>query len=270
MSLLLCRQEKVTKPFFVEEMGIRLYSSQELCYVIYNHPLLVLDGFVDERLIEFLRDELNLGFLALKLERWKKSGENPDEMLMIILAECDYYNSAEITRFRQLVGSLRKRHPAEYLRLKGDELFVLRQYSRAAVFYQQALEVPEDKFVDGAFQGKVWNNLAAAYARMFQLDKAFDAYQKAYEKGANPQILERLYDLSAMDDRLFLDASLREKITDEMRENWDEHLARAREKALQSPLVGQLEALFERDPVKRQAGASQLLAQWKKEYRNMA
>lgn len=41
--------------------GIHLYSSQELSYVIYHYPLLVLDGFVGENLFTFLREELNHG-----------------------------------------------------------------------------------------------------------------------------------------------------------------------------------------------------------------
>ena len=39
MSLILCRQEPVTVPLYIEDLGIHLYSSQELCYVIYNNPL---------------------------------------------------------------------------------------------------------------------------------------------------------------------------------------------------------------------------------------
>ena len=34
MSLILCRQEPVTVPLYIEDLGIHLYSSQELCYVI--------------------------------------------------------------------------------------------------------------------------------------------------------------------------------------------------------------------------------------------
>ena len=136
MSLLLCRQEHVKRPYFMESMGIHLYSSQELSYVIFNHPMLVLDGFVDERLLAFLREELNQGFLALKLERWLKSGENPDEALMIILQECDYYSMAEVGRFRQMAATLRKKHPAEFMCMKADELFSLRQYGRAVKIYQ--------------------------------------------------------------------------------------------------------------------------------------
>ena len=55
MSLILCRQEPVTVPLYIEDLGIHLYSSQELCYVIYNNPLLVLEGFIDKRLTEYLR-----------------------------------------------------------------------------------------------------------------------------------------------------------------------------------------------------------------------
>ena len=64
MSLLLCRQEPVETPYYVEALGIHLYSSQELCYVIYHNPLLVLETFVDDHLIEFIRGELEMGFMA--------------------------------------------------------------------------------------------------------------------------------------------------------------------------------------------------------------
>lgn len=270
MSLLLCRQEKVGQPFFVEEMGIHLYSSQELCYVIFNHPLLVMDGFVNDRLLAFLRDELNLGFLALKLERWKKSGENPDEMLMTILTECDYYNSSEITRYRQLVGSLRKRHPAEFLRLKAGELFGLRQYGRAVPLYKEALAAPRDNVVDEVFLGKLWSSLGACYARMFLLEQAFDAYQRSYELDPRTRTLESLYHLTCLDSRLSLSAGQEEKITGDMRTLWDSDLAAAREHALRAPAAEQLEELFRRDPIKRRAGAAAMLYDWKKKYRNMA
>ena len=55
MSLILCRQEPVRHPFYIERLGVHIASSQELCYVIYQNPLLVLDGFVDDRLIESVR-----------------------------------------------------------------------------------------------------------------------------------------------------------------------------------------------------------------------
>ena len=57
MSLRLCRSEKVKNPYYVSFLGVNLYSSQELAYVIYHYPLLVMDCLVDERLLDFLRED---------------------------------------------------------------------------------------------------------------------------------------------------------------------------------------------------------------------
>lgn len=269
MSLLLCRQENVRHPYYAENLGIHLYSSQELSYVIYHYPLLVLDGFVGESLIHFLRDELNHGFLALKLERWLKSGEDPDETLVILLQECDYYNPAEISRYRQKLTAIRKKHPAEYRKLKADELFSIRQYGRAVKLYQELLEYPQDACVDAAFQGAVWNNLGACYARMFRFERAFDAYEKAYARDGRPQILRQIYCLVKMDGRLKLGDRYQALMTEELRQAWDQEMEDAKEKAGQADSLRQLDELFRRDPIKRQAGQAQLVRKLKQEYRSM-
>ena len=62
MSLLLCRRERVKHPFYIEVLGIHIYSSQELCYVIYHHPLLVMNDFADASLFSFIKNELDLVF----------------------------------------------------------------------------------------------------------------------------------------------------------------------------------------------------------------
>ena len=56
MSLILCRNEPVKQPLYIEKLGVHIYSSQELCYVIYQYPLLALNGFVDENLVEFINE----------------------------------------------------------------------------------------------------------------------------------------------------------------------------------------------------------------------
>lgn len=270
MSLLLCRQEKAKHPFYVDFIGIYVHTLEELCYVMYQYPMLVLDGFVDDGLLAFLRDELGLGFLAMKLERWKKSGENPDEQLLMILQECDYYYGAEINRYRQQLAAIRKKHPAEYKKLKADELFLLRQYGKAVELYRELLEYPADSYVDDLFYGRIWNNTGSCYARMFQLEKAFGAYEKAYNKTQDRQVLERLYLLSRLDEKLVLGDRCRSLITSEMAGEWDEKIKTARETATQSPQLKELEALFQKDSLRRLAGAEQLITQWKQEYRTMA
>lgn len=269
MSLLLCRQENVRHPFYVEAMGIHLYSSQELSYVIYNYPLLVLDGFVGEPLFDFLRDEVNQGFLALKLERWLKSRENPDEALVMILQECGYYSSAEISRFRQQIALIRKKHPADYKKSKADVLFSMGQYGRASGMYRELLDYPADAVVNDGFIGRVWNNLAVCHVRMMQFDQAMEAYERAYLRTGQKQILESMYQLTLMDESLELGDRQKALVTDEMKQECENRMKEAREKAAQSPQVRQVEEIFSRDSLKRQTAVSRMLYQWKQSYRGM-
>ena len=55
MSVILCRRERVSHPFFIESLGIRVGSSQELCYAFYHHPLLLIDDLMGQDLMDFIR-----------------------------------------------------------------------------------------------------------------------------------------------------------------------------------------------------------------------
>lgn len=268
MSLWICRPEQVKHPYYMELLGIHLYSSQELSYVIYNNPLLVLEGFIDDNLLMFLRDELNHGFLALKIERWLKSNENPDDALILLLQEFDYYTTAEISGYRHQLQVLRKLPADEFKKKKADSLFGIRQYGKALAQYQELLKA-SGAGASGEMTGKLMFNIGSCYARMFYTEKAFEAYRKAYQITKDAGVLERLYHLTLLDPSLSLDEKDLAKITPEQMVTWDEHLAKAKEVALQSDQVQQLNELFTKDSLRRQAGMAMLVAKWKREYRSM-
>ena len=270
MSLLLCRMEPVQHPFEVPELGVRLYSSPELCYVIYENPLLVIDDFVDDRLIQFVRSELNMKFLAGKLDNWKKSNENPDNLLLLILTECQYYTSSEVSHYRQLLIQLRKKHPAQLAKDRADFFFGKRQYGRAISLYEKLLDSQRDNVVDEEFLSRLWCCLGACYARMFQSEKAYHAYDRAFfYNSRNPEILERIYSLKAMFPELNLDERYQSAIQARDTKAWDERIAAARKNSRESQAVKDLDQLFMKDPDYRMEGAAKLVQQWKQEYRSM-
>lgn len=270
MSVIFCRKERAAHPYFIEYLGVYVYTSQELCYAIYNHPLLAMDGFISRNLIDFIRDELDMGFAALKMERWMKSGENPDELIFIFLQEAEYYSGTEINRLRQKVSALRKLPPLEYAKKKADSLMEFKQYGKAIAGYEKILESPLSERADSSFVGKVWNNLGACHARIFQFGKALDAYDKAYLLLKDTEVLKRIYYLT----RLRPDIQLKERyqpiVTEEKKEAWDKEFQQAEEASAQSEAIQKLDELFGRDPVKRMEGAGQVLETWKQEYRGMA
>lgn len=270
MSLLLCRQESVKHPYYFDGLGIHLYSSQELCYVIYNHPLLVLDGFVDGNLIEFIREELDMGFLALKLEKWQQSGEDQDELLFLILQECDYYTAAETSRYRQQIAALRRMTPVEFARAKADYLFSSKQYGKAVAEYERILDMAGDgQEADNAFLAKVYHNLGSSYARLFQTEKAYQAYQRSFDLSKSTEVLKRIYYLSRWNPSLVLKDRYLSLLTDDIKTGCDQDLKTAEDEAGNAESLKELEDLFAKDPIKRLAGASELVQKWKQEYRNM-
>lgn len=269
MSLRLCRTEKVKNPYYVSFLGVHLYSSQELAYVIYHYPLLVMDQLVDDRLLDFLREELNLGFLALKLDNWRKSGEDPDEMLIFLLQESDYYSANEISEYRQTLSGYRKQPAAEIKKLRADALFGMRQYGKAVRLYQEILDNPPEEAGTEQLTARVWNNLGACYGRMFLFDKAAEAFEKAYNRSGNRDCLRSLYWIEKLDSRVTLGERFRATITQEERETWDAQLSEAREKAAQSDLVKQVEIWFQDGAEDGEKAARELVETWKSEYRAM-
>lgn len=269
MSLIVCRQEPVKHPYYVERLGIHISSSPELCYVIYNNPLLAMSGLIDDHLIEFIRDELDLAFLAGKLEKWKKSGEDPDEMIFIILQDCYYYTAKEINRLRQKVAAYRKMSPPEFTKETADYYFSLKQYGTAVVYYEKILDDWRLKSLSDEFTAKIWNNIGASYAGIFWFEKAMAAYDMSYNFQKNMDTLKRIYQLTLLNPELKLKERYQALLTEERTAEWKKELEELTAQAGERPEVKELEELFSKDSIRRMAGAGKLLARWKQEYRKM-
>ncbi len=210
-----------------------------------------------------------MGFAAARMEQRMKAGEKSVELMFLFMQECDYYTAAELNRFRQLVTSLKKLPPLEYAKRKTDYLVECKQYGRAIAGYQAILEAAGDK-KDDLLAGLVWNNLGACYARIFQFQKAMEAYDRAYGKKKDLGLLEKMYHLTLLDSGLELKERYKSLISPQLKEKWDRDFDEAREKAGESPQLKNLQELFRKDSVKRGEGAARLVEEWKQEYRSMA
>lgn len=269
MSLILCRQETVTAPYYVEELGIHLSSSQELCYVIYHNPLLAMDDFVNERLTSFLRTQLKFPILADKLDKWLAGRGPSDELLFLILQECFYYSAAEQTKFRQEVMQLRRLPAWEYKKRRADYFYGLELYGRAVAGYEAILENPEKRELSAVFKASLWNNIAACYAKLFCFQKAMNAYESAWNEEASEDILKRMYYLTLMQPELSLKERFAERVTEELKAVWNADAQGILDEVRCEAPVSEIEELFSKDSIRRVNGASEKINRWKVEYRRM-
>lgn len=269
MSMILCRQEPVKHPYYMEGLGVHLYSSQELCYVIVNHPFLVIEDFVNASLIEFIRDDLDMAFLAGRLEKWREAGGSHDEMLMLILQECNYYTSQEVGRFRRRIEELRKMNPVDFQKARADYYFNSGKFGTAVRLYEKILDMPKDPAMTDSFMSRVWHNLGSAYAGLFYFDKAMHAYDKACGLGKDSTPLKQMYFLTLMAPGLVMKERYQLALSPEIMAIWEKEYNSIKEEAATSSKVLEIQENFEKDPIRRMSGASDKIIQWKQEYRKM-
>ena len=107
MSVIFCRREQVSHPYFIESLGVHVYTSQELCYVIYHYPLLAMDDFVNQNLIDFIRKELDMGFTALNKggREWGRDSPAVFEGVRILYVRRDQRAAAEDQRVSEAAPS---------------------------------------------------------------------------------------------------------------------------------------------------------------------
>lgn len=206
-GIILCRTKVAQNPFFISNMGINIYSMEELCYYIYNNIYLIGIDLVDEELIKFIGEELGESGLAQRLTYLKKAKAGLAELVITILKYVDYYDSAEIEQVKETLESINTRNVYERLKMRADTLLENKKYVSAIKNYEKIIEGEKDPVLPGIFYAKVYHNLGCAYGNMFLYDKARANFQRAYEIGQHEESKKCLIAAKLLDEN-YREASL--------------------------------------------------------------
>jgi len=264
-NLLLCPALRVSEPYYVEALGICLYSAEELSYYIYHYLQLIEQDFLDERLFLFIGRDLKMPGLENKLRKWSAQSDL-EELLLVILQDTHYYSPAELTDFRDRLNARKKAPHSRRLRDKADCLCGLKRYYDALHLYDSILAEKREDAPDQKMKGELWFNKAAAYAGLFAYDKAAACYEKAWDLLHSELALRRLFEIRLMDPLADVNRELMESIPSETRALWQEEFeekkkqARFRGKALDAA------AWQDKDNLRRASGMRALVRTWKMEY----
>ena len=264
-NLILSRPAEIKRPYYVSDLGVHLYSAEELCYYIYHNAVLIDESFGDERLLDFIH-QLDQPRLEERILRVKEQGGLYD-LLYAILQELRYYSSSELFNFRKQLESLSRASLAERTKAKGDSLFARGQYYGAIRAYNQVLDQDGRELADGEFVAGIWKNKAACFARTDHYAEALADLKNAYILTRDPGLAEKMYALNRLMGQDEVPEPLKEQISEEtleqFRSNWEKRwqLAAYQGKALEA---GALEE--EPEPARSQA-FKELLKSWKDEYR---
>lgn len=180
-SIILCHKGKAKKPYEITRIHRRIYTIEELCYYMCNHLYLIDYTIMNEKLCDWLEEELGLYELAEHLKQNLQQHGSSEQFILTILAHSSIYTTGELKQIQDVLEKLKNQKPIEKQKYKADNLLNNGALKPAILIYQSILREEVDESIDKKFYGKVYGCLGAAYGRMFLYEEAARMYEAAYQ-----------------------------------------------------------------------------------------
>ncbi|MCD7980926.1 MAG: hypothetical protein LUF32_01180 [Clostridiales bacterium] len=178
--LRLIEGNKTEHPFSHENLPVRFYSMEELCYFMETNMYLIDSSWLGEDLFSWLEKELDAGVLAATLRsEWRKS-KDIYACAERILSESGYYDEAGLDRIAALLDRMRGKTKMERRKMRGDLFLDAGKYRKAALTYMELLEEEYEIQMTEELRGNIFHNLGVVYARLFLFPEAARMFAKAY------------------------------------------------------------------------------------------
>ena len=121
-SYILSLSPMAKHPYRTKELGVDIYTAEELCYYIYHNFVVVDDDFISRELFEFLEDELKLGDHVAHIRKYIEDKPSMELTLLFILREFRFYNETELHEFQIRYEEFKRNGTAMRRLLKADFL----------------------------------------------------------------------------------------------------------------------------------------------------
>lgn len=182
---LLCTGRYALRPYYLEKIGRRIYSIEELCYCIVQNAYMIDTDSFDMDLIDWIEVELGLKKLSDELRTMvvhKCSAASFFGMIIDYVGYTtkeDYDKTVEVLRGNADMDIYEKRMArAEFLMKQGH-------LSQAFDEYETILKNTPD--MDVNVKAKIEHNEGVLYAHLFMYDRAGELFLKAYEDGGDEE-----------------------------------------------------------------------------------
>ena len=177
MSIRLCIGEYASVGYEPEDMGIKVYSLEELVYFVRENAVLLDSGFMDESLGEWLAVECKLQELGDELRKASRKRVSLKSYVGILLEYAGFYSKEINEQIETIIVENSNLSIYEKKKARGDALVQKGHYGKAGREYAKLLQMlPEDMTV---LRGEIYHGCGVCLAKMFYFKLAGEYFLKA-------------------------------------------------------------------------------------------
>lgn len=112
-GIIICKTKTADNPYTFLNTKISVYSYEELCYYIFNNMVLVGKDDLGDRLTAWLRDAIDMGELADKVDMLNQKNVYIQDLMVEILTYGEFYSKDEVKEFMNECKRIRTLKPYE-------------------------------------------------------------------------------------------------------------------------------------------------------------
>lgn len=178
---MLCQVRRADHPFYIESVGLRIGSVEELLYFFKENLPLLDESILNEGLVRWIKEELHLRRLSVNLSMQLQRKFSVRELVLPIFKEIHYPDDQTIAAVDEELIALEEKKRWVRKKESGDCLFSHGRYLRAIDIWRQAIDYATGSNDAAAFTGAVYHNIGCAYAQLFQMEEAVGTFRQSLE-----------------------------------------------------------------------------------------
>lgn len=176
----LCQVKKAKNPYYIESISANIYTIEELCYYLKENIYLIDKTLINEKLCDWIRDELGLKKLYKRLYEQLEREESIGNFILPIFKEIGYLSHQEFKNLQEKIVQIEIQPDDIRRKLKADYLLEYKMYINAISEYSKILQERNPGNMGIQFYASVLNNMASAYAQLFLFEEAADCLWQSY------------------------------------------------------------------------------------------
>jgi hypothetical protein len=178
---ILCQIKRAKFPYYIESISTNIYSIEELCFYLYHNVYLIDDTIINERLCDWLKEELGLTKLYTRLYEHLEQGDGMGNFILPIFKEINYLSYDSFQKMQGVITQIEALPLASRLKLKADYLINNAMYTNAIQSYHSILKEGKNSALPNHFYASVWSNLGCGYAKLYLFKEAAACFYEAFQ-----------------------------------------------------------------------------------------